>query len=383
MNTLVGRSGVCRATFSCESARGRRIILFVTGLVYVLTSGAARAEDRAQWLRDAKWGVMSHYLADWIAARDGTEMNVDRWNRLVDAFDTERLADQLESIGARYYIFTIGQNSGYYLAPNRSYDQFVGRNPSRCSRRDLVSDLSASLRARGIRLLAYLPSGAAARDSQAGDALQWQNGAHRNLEFQAKWEQVIRQWSERWGDGVAGWWFDGCYWPNAMYRHDAPNFASFAAAARAGNPDAIVAFNPGVFARITSISPDEDFTAGEINDPASIDFHRIEKGRRDGAQLHVLSLSRRNLGSRRTPLHRPTKSSSGVAASGTRVARSPGTFHSNTTERSRGLSSFNFRPSATRRVCQLACVRPLPRAANKKFLARKAWHIDDREFRLP
>jgi len=263
--------------------------LFVTGLICVLTSGTARAEDRAQWLRDAKWGVMSHYLADWIAARDGTEMNVDRWNRLVDAFDTERLADQLESIGARYYIFTIGQNSGYYLAPNRSYDQFVGRNPSRCSRRDLVSDLSASLRARGIRLLAYLPSGAPARDSQADGALQWQNGAHRNLEFQAKWEQVIRQWSERWGDGVAGWWFDGCYWPNAMYRHDAPNFASFAAAARAGNPDAIVAFNPGVFARITSISPDEDFTAGEINDPAPIDFHRIEKGRRDGAQLHVLS----------------------------------------------------------------------------------------------
>ena len=44
---------------------------------------------------------------------------------------------------------------------------------------------------------------------------------------------------DRWGQKVWGWWFDGCYFADAMYRHpDAPNFASFAAAAKAGNPDA-------------------------------------------------------------------------------------------------------------------------------------------------
>jgi hypothetical protein len=45
---------------------------------------------------------------------------------------------------------------------------------------------------------------------------------------------------------------------------DPPSFSSFAAAARAGNPDAMVAFNLGVICRIISIAPEEDFTAGEI-----------------------------------------------------------------------------------------------------------------------
>ena len=56
-----------------------------------------------------------------------------------------------------------------------------------------------------------------------------------------------------------------------MYRHaDAPNFASFAAAARAGNPDSIVAFNPGVLNPIITLTPEEDYTAGEINDPGKV-----------------------------------------------------------------------------------------------------------------
>jgi hypothetical protein len=248
------------------------------------------AEQRAAWLHDAKWGVMTHYLADWIARRERTQMSAERWNEMIDNFDVERLADQLASIGAGYYLITIGQNSGYYLSPNATYDRLVGIEPSKCSRRDLVADLSDALHDRGIPLLVYLPAGAPGGDRGAVAALDWRRGPDRNREFQLKWEEVVREWSTRWGDRVAGWWFDGCYWPNSMYRHpEPPNFASFAAAARAGNPKSIVAFNPGVYARILSITPHEDYTAGEINDPAGIEFSRVEDGRRDGTQLHILS----------------------------------------------------------------------------------------------
>jgi hypothetical protein len=86
---------------------------------------------------------------------------------------------------------------------------------------------------------------------------------------------------------VHGWWFDGCYYPIAMYRHDdPPNFASFAAAARAGNPNAIVAFNPGVFDPIMSLTPEEDYTAGEINDAMKVQCPGPTIG---GAQTHMLS----------------------------------------------------------------------------------------------
>jgi hypothetical protein len=101
---------------------------------------------------------------------------------------------------------------------------------------------------------------------------------------------VIREWSERWGKKVAGWWFDGCYFPNSMYRSPSPpNFASFAAAARAGNPDAALAFNPGVVYRILSVTPDEDFVAGEIDKPELATIRRAADGRIDGAQIHMLS----------------------------------------------------------------------------------------------
>ncbi len=46
---------------------------------------------------------------------------------------------------------------------------------------------------------------------------------------------------------------------------DEPNFASFAAALRAGNPEAIVAFNPGVKVPVISHTRFEDYTAGEVN----------------------------------------------------------------------------------------------------------------------
>jgi alpha-L-fucosidase len=262
----------------------------VVAIALFIWSIAGNAQERAAWMKQARWGVMTHYLADWRSRADHQAMSVEKWNDMIDHFDVEGLAGQLASAGAGYYLITIGQNSGYYLSPNATYDRFVGIQPSKCSRRDLVADLYQALNKRGIKLMVYLPSGAPAGDSISRRGLQWQNGAHPNKEFQVKWEQVIREWSERWGGKVTGWWFDGCYWPNTMYRStEPPNFASFAAAARAGNPQSLVAFNPGVVYRIISITPDEDYTAGEIDQPDRITVKRASEGKIDGAQIHVLS----------------------------------------------------------------------------------------------
>jgi len=266
-------------------------------VVLALLAGGAFPQDRARWMAEARFGVMTHYLADLQSHEHHLEMSVERWNQVVDGFDVEKMARQLESVGAGYYQISIGQNSGYYLAPNAAYDRITGIDPSKCSRRDLVADLSEALHKRGIRLMVYLPSGAPAQDQTADAALEWRNGPFPNREFQLKWEQVIREWSARWGGKVAGWWFDGCYFPNSMYRSDQPpNFASFAAAARAGNPEAAVAFNPGVVYRILSLTPHEDFTAGEIDKPDLVTIRRDSRGKVDGARIHMLSYLGENWG---------------------------------------------------------------------------------------
>lgn len=247
---------------------------------------------RAKWMQDPRycWGVMTHYLADWQARVHNLQMNVETWNKLVSEFDVEAMATRLAQAGAGHYQISIGQNSGYYLAPNTTYDKLVGTSPSKCSQRDLVADLYGPLHQRDIKLMVYLPSGAPGQDKAACAALNWERGPYPNSAFQTKWERVIADWSRRWGEKVAGWWFDGCYWANAMYRSTMPpNFFTFAAAARAGNRDSAVAFNPGVIYRLIGLSPDQDFIAGEIDDPEKVNVHYPAEGTVDGVQIHMLS----------------------------------------------------------------------------------------------
>ena len=252
------------------------------------------------WFKDAKWGIFIHYLGS-------TEISAEQWNHRIDNFDIDGLVDQIKEIQPGYCFFTIGQNSGHYCSPNKTYDSIVGINPSKCSRRDLIAELADALAKHKIKLLAYLPSGAPNKDEVAMEKLQWQNGTQMscycpchgldengkpwgssnppNIEFQRNWEAVIREWSLRWGDKIAGWWYDGCYFADTMYRNSTqPNFSSFIDAAKAGNPDGIVAFSHGVNLPVVSLTAHEDFTGGEISNAFPFCSGRWV----DGAQYHVL-----------------------------------------------------------------------------------------------
>ena len=229
----------------------------------------------------------------------------------------------MASTGTTYFFLTLGQNTGHFCAPNDTYDALVPNRPSRLARRDLVADLYDALAPHGIRLMVYLPSHAPAEDRVAveglkctpsWDASSWQLRPGRYVAgpdmderlsaFQRNWEAIIREWSLRWGKKVWGWWIDGCYYADRMYRNpDAPNFRSFAEAMKAGNPESIVAFNPGVKVPVVCHSEFEDYTAGEVADsfPVVMDSHwnRPNKPAKywgmppgrfvNGAQYHLLT----------------------------------------------------------------------------------------------
>lgn len=289
--------------------------------------------ERAAWMH-GNFGMMSHWLYHPVDAhrKQSTapvpplEETVAEWNNRVDHFDVEGLADQLESAGAKWFILTIGQNSGYYCAPNPVYDELVGYPLSKCSKRDLFKDLATALKKRGIRTMAYLPSGAPEGDFQACLNLKWQNGYcydkngvrivtpdgvrvrrpnHRLAEFQQMWEQVISYWAKQWGDLCAGWWIDGAYFADQMYRFEsAPNFHTFAAALRAGNPDCAICFNGGILRTDVAevLTEEEDYIAGEMNSYLFTPFghHRIREDTKAGyveqAQLHILNFLGKNWG---------------------------------------------------------------------------------------
>lgn len=262
-----------RARLSCAAIKPLLLLVALSAV-----SSQAQAAENTDWFQQARWGVMTHYLGAPPSTAGGKELTAEMWNQQVDAFDVPGLVKQVVSAKAGYLLFTLGQNSGHYCAPNATYDKLVGIVPSKCSRRDLVAELARALKPHGIRLMVYLPSGAPAADHVARKKLGWLWGARggwqlpgepvggRLAEFQRRWESIIREWSLRWGQDVAGWWIDGCYFPDQMYRFDdAPNFASFAAALKAGNPQAIVAFNPGVKVPVIAYTKHEDYAAGEVN----------------------------------------------------------------------------------------------------------------------
>ncbi len=177
--------------------------------------------SNTNWFKDSKWGVFIHFLAEKVDAKE-IKTTSDDWNRRVDAFDIEGLTQQLDSVGAKYCFITLGQCTGHYCTPNKTYDSIVGISPSKCAKRDLINDLYEALNARGIRLMVYLPSHAPSGDAVAvqnlcctpkWDASGWgkkfgqydSTGVDKRLStFQGYWEKIIREWSTRWGKKVSG-----------------------------------------------------------------------------------------------------------------------------------------------------------------------------------
>ena len=254
---------------------GKRVLaLWVAGCFGLLGASAAAAPLPSDWLKDARIGAFMHFLP-------GSAAQLSK----VDDFDVEALAKQLDGMGAKYFVFTLGQNSGWFNAPNATYDRLTGYRPGeRCAQRDLPLDLYRALHAKGIRLMLYLPCQAPNRDPRAQAAFGLPPGPKDqplDLAFAKQWAAVIHEWSARYGDKVSGWWFDGGY----QHVHFSEETARlYAEAVKSGNSRALVTFNPGV--KLIRYMQAEDYTAGELNEPFGI----VPASRWvNGSQWHALT----------------------------------------------------------------------------------------------
>jgi hypothetical protein len=245
----------------------------VTVCLLALTATAARADlnnPDTDWM-SARYGVGFHYLQNWLAeTKDGGPAE---WNATVDSFDVNRFASDVAATGAKWVLFTVGQNSGYYAAPCAVMNSYSGYAPGeRCSRRDLPMDMANALQARGIRLVLYLPVNAPKEDARIanGFGLTVKDGSngnwHMNTAFVQKWTQVVKEWSDRYGARVSGWWFDGAYGANGWTSSWGAYYKN---AAVSGNADSIIALNGGA-GSLSKRSDSQDYTAGEDGDLSTV-----------------------------------------------------------------------------------------------------------------
>jgi hypothetical protein len=252
-----------KCEISCASAKGGKKI---TGSLVSASAVEVKGNPATDWFRDAGYGIMVHYLSSNIVQDKGSK----EWNDAVDSFDTDDFALKASEAGAGFVMFTLGQNSGYYCSPNASFDSVLGIKPGDlCSKRDLPMDLIKSLKKYNIPVILYLPSNPPVSNKLVSEKFRYTYGkdSATSQYNQPILENMIREWSLRYGTDVKGWWFDGLYsWNNIKstrmdmsFKH---NISTHTLAAKAGNKNSIVTYNYG-FGKIQVNTPYCDYSSGE------------------------------------------------------------------------------------------------------------------------
>jgi len=232
--------------------------------------------ERTEWFHQKKWGVFLHLLYGTTNNPEhAMNMGVGKtdWTECVNAFDVDLFAKQLADTNAGYLMLTLTQGTQYFIAPNETFERIAGyKQGETCSKIDFVLKMSDALRRYDIDLFLYFHGDGPIHDPVALKAF----GPPCNdpfvpmtYEFLEKWAGVIREYSERYGDRIKGWWIDGCY-EFLGYNND--NLKVLARAARAGNPDALVASNyygctdkySVLLDAVRGGIGDDDYTAGEL-----------------------------------------------------------------------------------------------------------------------
>jgi len=218
------------------------------------------------------YGVMVHWVKATQAAPHATY--ITDWNQAVEAFDVESFCDRIAATGARWLIFPFGHvaGGGYFASPNRIIEK---RFPGHCSRRDLVLEIARGITARGLKFIGYMFTefdAAGNISDDFADAMDWNHDLHDKSIFMEHFYELITEWAQRCGPLLSGWWFDGCYnsveksfirrpgWDNSRF-----NPQKMAAAARAGNPDALIAMCYGANSFRSVLPEIENYMAGEAN----------------------------------------------------------------------------------------------------------------------
>lgn len=160
-------------------------------------SGVATIADtglssRERW-KTMKHGLFVHYVWDgggWVT-RNADGSNPTSANDVADRFDATGFANDLESMGVEYVIFTAWHSLFYPLFNSSAMERYY---PGRCPNRDMIGDMISAVRAKGIRVLLY---------THPMQPISWDYNVHNNLVNDVHAEVV-----ERYGDQIEGFFLD-------------------------------------------------------------------------------------------------------------------------------------------------------------------------------
>jgi len=231
--------------------------------------------SRTDWFVDAKYGVMFHWT-DFSLPREGPKKS---YPDAVEAFDVQAFAHRVEETGAGYVIFTLNHAHAHCAAPIKSWEAV---HPGWTTHRDLIGEIADALKQRGIRLLLYLNSPIMTKLEEDIRQTGLYQLTYSEEQFTEIHKNILTEIGLRYGERLAGYWFDSWYQSLAAYPD--VRIESIYEFCEAGNPDRITAFNFWIFPVLT---PWQDYWAGELNALQNPFLSRyIQRGAGKGFQAH-------------------------------------------------------------------------------------------------
>lgn len=182
------------------------------------------------WLQQAGTGAMVHWTSQ-TQPRNGPPKP---YAQAVQDFDVKSFAQQMRECGVGFVVLTTSHAEMRFPGPNKTLDSLL---PGRTAARDLVAELIAELKKHNIRLMLYYHIGSAGDPQWLEASGFWKTDTTQVFE---NWRKVISEIGLRYGDGLAGWWFDD---GSVNYYYRSAPWKSLLQAARAGNPRRLVGFN--------------------------------------------------------------------------------------------------------------------------------------------
>src|SRR6266478_2199026 len=155
-----------------------------------------------------------------------------------------------------YGVFTLNHAHPLCAAPIQSWEAI---HSGWTTRRDLIGDLADALEARSIRFLLYINSPILTKLGNIGPTGLYQL-TFSEEQFAEIHRDVLGEIGARYGERLAGYWFDSWYQSLAAYP-DVPIDTVYCAC-KVGNPSRITCFNFWIFPVLT---PYQDYWAGELN----------------------------------------------------------------------------------------------------------------------
>jgi hypothetical protein len=184
-----------------------------------------------------------------------------KYGDAVQLFDVKAFATMIKKTGANYIIFTANHGGINFPAPLKEWEAI---HPGGTTKRDLIADMAGALNGLGIKLIVYLHA-----QIMADPKFKSQYSGMPETEFSNSSVRMITAIGNRYGNRIAGFWFDSFLDIETQY----PTFPYklFYEAAKMGNPDRLVAITNWIYPINTEW---QDYWGGELfvtgNPPSSL-----------------------------------------------------------------------------------------------------------------